>query len=138
MHVASVDHIHVYGLDPLASVAFWQRHFGGESVFQTKNVHDQDVHLVRVGAQVLAFSEFPPGRAPGPPAADAAAALEGMSAAGVMHLGVRVRDVAAAAAELRRAGVPVYGEPRAAHGVTFVYVQAPDGVLVELTEYEAA
>jgi catechol 2,3-dioxygenase-like lactoylglutathione lyase family enzyme len=138
MNVVSVDHIHIYSIDPRASIDFWKRYFGGESVFQTKNVHDQDVDLIRVGGQVLAFSEFPPGRAPAEPSVDATAGREGMSAAGVMHLGIHVDSVAAAAAELDRAGVLVYGEPAGAHGVTFAYVQAPDGVLVELTEYGAA
>jgi catechol 2,3-dioxygenase-like lactoylglutathione lyase family enzyme len=136
VNVKALDHIHIYSLTPQASAAFWQSHLGAQKVFDTRNNHDQEVRIFRVGGQNLAFSEFPPGMAPDKRVATSAAAGgNGMGSSGVMHLGINVDDVAAAVAELRRAGVTVHSEPATAHGVTFAYVEAPDGVLIELTQY---
>jgi catechol 2,3-dioxygenase-like lactoylglutathione lyase family enzyme len=52
-----------------------------------------------------------------------------------MHLGINVADVRSAVAELQAAGVTVHSEPAEAYGTTFAYVEAPDGVLIELTQY---
>ncbi len=136
MQVKSMDHVHIYSLTPDKSVAFWQRHFGAEKIFEAKNNHDQAVHILRVGGQNLAFSEFPPGMTPSKPNVVAAkAGHNGMGLGGVMHLGINVADVRAAISDLRASGVKVHSEPVEAHGVTFAYVEAPDGVLVELTQY---
>lgn len=135
MQVKAIDHIHIYGADPHASLAFWERHFGAKKLMETKNAHHQDVLIVTVGGQGMAFSEFPPGVVPPQPGVSAQAGREGMSPGGVMHLGINVDDVRAAAAELRAAGVKVHTEPAEAYGVTFAYVEAPDGVLIELTQY---
>lgn len=135
MQVKAIDHIHIYGTDPRASLAFWERHFGAKKLMETKNAHHQDVLIVTVGGQGMAFSEFPPGVVPPQSGVSAQAGREGMSSGGVMHLGINVDDVRAAAAELRAAGVKVHTEPAEAYGVTFAYVEAPDGVLIELTQY---
>lgn len=136
MHVKALDHIHIYGRDPHASLAFWERHFGAKKVMETKNIHHQDVLIVQVAGQGIAFSEFPPGLTPATPASvSAQAGSEGMSPVGVMHLGINVDDVRAAASELQAAGVKVHTQPAEAYGVTFAYVEAPDGVLIELTQY---
>jgi catechol 2,3-dioxygenase-like lactoylglutathione lyase family enzyme len=136
MQVKSLDHIHIYSLTPDNSVAFWQRHFGAEKMLETKNNHDQAVRILRVGGQNLAFSGFPPDMLPGKPVTvSRTAGSNGLGFGGVMHLGINVADVRAAAAELRAGGVTVHSEPAEAHGVIFAYVEAPDGVRVELTQY---
>jgi catechol 2,3-dioxygenase-like lactoylglutathione lyase family enzyme len=136
MQVKSIDHIHIYSADPAASVAFFSRHFGAQKVFETKNAHHQDVHILQVGGQGVALSAYPPGTAPKRSGLDDAEARDGVApAAGVMHLGFNVEDVAAAVRELREAGVRVHTEPDEAYGTTFAYVSTPDGVLIELTQY---
>ena len=41
--------------------------------------------------------------------------------------------------ELKVAGVPVLGQPsKEASGLTFAYIAAPDGVVIELTQYQPA
>lgn len=137
MQARSLDHIHIYARDPQASMAFWHRHFDARKILETQNIHHQEVHLLQIGGggPAIAFSEPPPGiPLPDAPITDAAG-REGMGARGVMHLGVNVPDVRAAVAELRDAGVRVLTEPAEAYGVTFAYVEAPDGVLIELTQY---
>ncbi len=135
MQVKSIDHIHIYSSDPAASQAFWERHFGAARVFETRNAHDQAVHILQLGGHNLALSEFPPGEAPAAPVVVDRLGREGQGFGGVMHLGFNVADVAAAVAELRAAGVKVHSEPAEAHGTIFAYVEAPDGVLIELTQY---
>jgi catechol 2,3-dioxygenase-like lactoylglutathione lyase family enzyme len=138
MQIKSIDHIHVYSLDPARAVAFWTRHFAAEPVMETKNHLHQAVSILRVGGQHLAFSEFPPGLAPeeSPKVAPAAGSTgTGTGAGGVMHLGINVTDVRAAVAELAAGGVPVHLAPVEAYGTTSAYVEAPDGVLIELTQY---
>jgi catechol 2,3-dioxygenase-like lactoylglutathione lyase family enzyme len=54
----------------------------------------------------------------------------------VSHIGLRVADVRAALRELSAAGVRVLSEPVSEPtGLTFAYVAAPDGVVLELTQY---
>ncbi len=135
MQVKALDHIHVYSKDPQASMEFWQKHFEAKKVFETKNAHHQAVHILQIGSSALAFSEFPPGKEPPAASIPESAAREGMGVTGVMHLGINVHDVAAAVAELRQGGVKVLTDPAEAYGTTFAYVETPDGVLVELTQY---
>jgi catechol 2,3-dioxygenase-like lactoylglutathione lyase family enzyme len=136
MQVKALDHIHIYSLNPAASIAFWEKHFGAKKVFETKNEHHQAVLIYQVGTAGLAFSEYPPGKVPAKAEpVGAAEGREGMSRGGVMHLGVNVEDVKAAVAELKAAGAKVHTEPAVAYGVTFAYVEAPDGVMLELTQY---
>lgn len=136
MQVKSIDHIHIYSLDTAASQSFWEKHFGAKKVFETKNAHHQGVYIFQVGNQGIAFSEYPPGMAPNHPVSvGEKTGREGMGPAGVMHLGINVVDVHAAVTELKEAGVTVHTEPAVAYGTTFAYVEAPDGVLIELTQY---
>lgn len=138
MQIKALDHIHVYSLQPDRAVEFWQRHFGAEKVLETKNNLHQAVVILRVGGQHLAFSEFPPELRPAePPKVAAAAGSTGTGAGGggVMHLGINVADIHAAVDELAAAGVPVHLQPVLAYGTTSAYVEAPDGVLIELTQY---
>ena len=136
MNVKSIDHIHVYSADPAASVAFFCQHFGAEKLFDTKNAHHQDVNILKVGGQGIAFSANPPGMTPKASTLTEAEARDGVAAAaGIMHLGFHVEDVAVAVRELREAGVAVHSDPDEAYGTTFAYVSTPDGILVELTQY---
>jgi lactoylglutathione lyase len=58
---------------------------------------------------------------------------------GVAHFSLRVEDVRAAIAELSASGVRVLSQPvREPSGLTYAYVAAPDGVVVELTQYGSA
>jgi catechol 2,3-dioxygenase-like lactoylglutathione lyase family enzyme len=136
MQVKSIDHIHIYSIDIAHSQAFWERHFGAKKVFETKNAHHQAVHIFQVGNHGLALSDFPPGMAPERPiSAGSASGREGLGLGGVMHIGINVVNVHEAVVELKAAGVTVHTEPAEAYGTTFAYVEAPDGVLIELTQY---
>ena len=93
--------------------------------------------FLALGGQILVVGSFPTGLVPAPPPeAGDGAYSHGF---GVAHFGLRVADVAAAIAELSDSGVRVLSQPvREPSGLTYAYVAAPDGVVVELTHYESA
>ena len=55
---------------------------------------------------------------------------------GVAHIGLRVADVKAAVEDLAGAGVEILAQPVETPDITYAYVGAPDGVVLELTQYE--
>jgi len=134
MHVESVDHIHVYCGDPEASAAFYTRHFEASEVLRNNNLQSEIRIFLALGGQLLVLGPFPAGHGP-------AAALEPGDGAyrsgfGVAHIGLNVANVDAAVAELSAAGVAILSEPATEpSGLRFAYVAAPDGVVLELTEY---
>ena len=134
MKIESLDHIHIYCEDAERSAGFYREHFGAEEVLRNQNVYDQTRVFVRLGGQLLVLGPFPPGIVPSaPPEPGDGAYSQGF---GVAHFGLRVRDVDAAVEELAAAGVPILSQPvREATGLVYAYVAAPDGVVVELTQY---
>ena len=137
MHVESLDHLHIYAANPEASVAFYEKHFGAKSVHRNSNANGDTRIFLALGGQILVIGDFPAGLAPAkPPEAGDGAYSNGF---GVAHFGLRVADVRAAVAELEVAGVPVLGQPNEeASGLTYAYIAAPDGVVIELTQYQPA
>ncbi len=137
MQVESLDHIHVYAAEPEESARFYTRHFEAKPIHRNTNANGDTRIFRALGGQVLVLSSFPRGLAPAPPpAAGDGAYSHGF---GVAHFGLRVADVHAAIAELSASGVGVLSQPvREASGLTYAYVAAPDGVVLELTQYESA
>jgi lactoylglutathione lyase len=136
MQVESLDHIHIYATEPEESASFYQRHFEAKTVLRNTNANGDARIFLSLGGQILVLGSFPSGlTASAPPAAADGAYGHGF---GVAHFGLRVADVRAAISELSAAGVRVLGQPvRETSGLTYAYVAAPDGVVVELTQYES-
>ena len=134
MKVESLDHIHVYSSDPDASADFYRRHFEANEVLRNENIHGQERVFLSLGGQLLVIGPFPPGiESAEPPEPGDGAYQHGF---GIAHFGVRVRDVAAAARELAADGVRILTQPTTEDsGLRYAYVAAPDGVVVELTQY---
>jgi catechol 2,3-dioxygenase-like lactoylglutathione lyase family enzyme len=137
MKVESLDHIHIYAAEPEKSARFYEEHFEAKVVLRNTNVNGDLRIFLALGGQILVVGCFPAGLAPAaPPEAGDGAYAHGF---GVAHFGLRVPDVAGAIAELSTSGVHVLSQPvREASGLTYAYVAAPDGVVVELTQYEPA
>jgi lactoylglutathione lyase len=133
MRVAAFDHVHVYAADPDRTIEFYRRHFGAELVGHLRNADGDTNRFLLLGGQLLVIGGFPPGMAPAatPPPGDGALT----SGFGVAHVGINVDDVDAAVRELEAAGVPVLSPVRQGGLVRYAYVQAPDGVVIELTAY---
>ncbi len=134
MKVESLDHIHIYAAEPEGSARFYEEHFEAKPVHRNTNVNGDLRIFLSLGGQILVVGGFPIGlAAAAPPEAGDGAYTHGF---GVAHFGLRVADVAAAVAELSTAGVRILSQPvREASGLTYAYVEAPDGVVVELTQY---
>jgi catechol 2,3-dioxygenase-like lactoylglutathione lyase family enzyme len=131
MHVEALDHIHIYSVDPDASSDFYQRHFEGTVVQR----HDDGPSvLLALGGKILIFGPVPAGVTPAEPTAFTDGTRT--PGVGVGHFGLRVADVKAAVEELAGAGVEILAQPVATPDITFAYIGAPDGVVVELTQYE--
>ena len=135
MQVKSLDHIHIYAAEPEESARFYTHHFEAKPVLRNTNANGDTRIFLALGGQVLVLGSFPKGHAPAPPPeAGDGAYRHGF---GVAHFGLRVADVDAAVAELSASGVRVLGEAvQEASGLRYAYVAAPDGVVVELTQYE--
>ena len=137
MQVMSLDHIHIYAAEPEDSARFYQHHFEAKPVHRNTNASGDSRVFLALGGQILVIGSFPTGLTPAPPPeAGDGAYRHGF---GVAHFGLRVEDVATAIVELSSAGVRVLSQPvREPSGLTYAYVAAPDGVVVELTQYESA
>jgi catechol 2,3-dioxygenase-like lactoylglutathione lyase family enzyme len=137
LQVESLDHIHVYAAEPDESARFYEHHFEAKRVHRNTNAAGDARIFLALGGQILVIGGFPGGLTPAaPPEAGDGAYSHGF---GVAHFGLRVADVVSATAELEAAGVRVLGEPVCEpSGLTYVYVAAPDGVVLELTQYGSA
>ena len=133
----SLDHIHIYATEPEKSARFYEHHFEAKPVLRNTNASGDTRIFLALGGQILVIGSFPGGLSPAsPPEAGDGAYSHGF---GIAHFGLRVADVRAAIAELSASGVRVLSEPaRESSGLMYAYVAAPDGVVVELTQYESA
>jgi catechol 2,3-dioxygenase-like lactoylglutathione lyase family enzyme len=133
MNVQAFDHVHVYAADPERTIRFYEGHFGAERLGTLRNAIGDANTFVLLGGQLLVIGGFPPGMsaAPPAPAADGARA----NGFGVAHIGINVDDVDAAVRELEDAGVRVLSPVKQGGIVRYAYVEAPDGVVLELTAY---
>lgn len=108
--------------------------FEAKVITRNENVNGDLRIFLGLGGQVLVVGSLPEGH-------DAAARPEMgdggyLHGFGVAHFGLRVEDVDAAIAELSAAQVPILSAPvRESSGLTYAYIAAPDGVVIELTQY---
>lgn len=135
VQVKSIDHIHIYAAYPDSSAQFYEHHFDATPISRDANINGDLRIFLALGQQILVVGSFPTGLGPAdPPEPGDGAYTHGF---GVAHFGLRVADVEAALTELRSNGVgvltPAVVEPS---GLTYAYVVTPDGVVIELTQYE--
>lgn len=134
MKIETLDHIHIYSSDPEISASFYIEHFEASELFRNENVHGQTRIFLSLGTLFLVLGPFPPGITPSnPPTPGDGAYSNGF---GIAHFGLKVKDVEAAAVELREAGISLLSDPvHEKSGLSYCYLAAPDGVVVELTQY---
>jgi len=120
------DHIHLRTRNPQATIQYYQDMFDAERVESVQSDGKPRVDLNLNGltifiAEVPAAADLP--NAPSQPYI------------GLDHLGLRVDDLDAATAELKRRGATFIVEPRTIRpGVRIAFVQGPDDVRIELLE----
>jgi len=124
--VYTYDHIHLRTKNPQATIEYYQKMFDATPVEYVQSNGKSRVDLDLNGltifiAEVPADATLP--TAPSEPYI------------GLDHLGLRVDDVDAATAELKRRGAQVIVEPRTIlPGVRIAFIQGPDDVRIELLE----
>ncbi len=120
------DHIHLRTRNPQATIQYYQDMFDAERVESVQSDGKPRVDLNLNGltifiAEVPAAADLP--NAPSQPYI------------GLDHLGLRVDDLDAATAELKRRGATFIVEPRTIRpGVRIAFIQGPDDVRIELLE----
>lgn len=134
MQVETLDHIHIYSAHPEESALFYRERFNAIEIVRNENIHKQTRIFLALAGQVVVIGLFPPDIEPARP--DAAGDGAYRHGFGVAHFGLRVADVVAPTEELREAGVKILGEPvLEPGGLSYSYIEAPDGVVLELTQY---
>ena len=133
MKVESFDHIHIYSSEPEEAAEFYMQFFGSEKLYQKMGAGGLRLFLL-LGGQIIVIGPFPTDRAnlitvdP-----DENPHQHQM---GLDHFGIRVKDLDAAVRELREQGVQILAEPvSGSSGISYAFIAAPDGVIIELTEY---
>ena len=124
MIAPSIDlhHAHLFASDIEAATAWWCRHLDARVLFDGMLAGSRNV-LIAVGTGRINFYDQAP-RDPGRGA--------------VHHLGVRVADLREVWRRLQAQGVTSRNGLREQDGWRYVMIEAPDGVLVELFEFDDA
>ena len=128
MSAVLLDHFHFRSRDPEAVADFLNRHFDVAIVSRTE-VRGLPRVVLRIG-EVAIFVEGATDDMPRVPA---------MPFRGIEHVCVRVPDINAHAARLEQSGVTLVSPVSEIRpGVRVAFVEAPDGILVEMIERSAA
>ena len=123
----SYHHVHLLSTDTLAAARFYETMFGA-TFTESRGANGLSRCHVDIGGQLILISTGDD-RAREP-------ATGPHSQMGLDHIGIRVDDMDAATAELRRRGAKFSVEPREFRpGIRIAFLRAPDGVSVELVEY---
>jgi len=122
--VYTYDHIHLRTKNPQATLEFYQKMFDATPVEYVQSNGQPRVDLDLNGLTIFIAAVPADATLPTAPAEPYI---------GLDHLGLRVDDVDAATAELKRRGAQVIVEPRTIRpGVRIAFIQGPDNVRIEL------
>ena len=130
MPTASIvfDHVHLVSKDPQAASEWYVEKLGGKVTNRAESNGAPQIYLLLGNATVIVRGQRP---------AEAVVEKPGVQW-GVDHFGMCVKgDFDAYCTALRNAGVAFSGEPRRINPSTRIaFIQAPDGVNIELIERE--
>jgi lactoylglutathione lyase len=130
-----VDHIHLFATD-LEATARWYRDVLGAEIVESLQSDGVPRIDIRLGALHLYLADGP--RVEAALGEQLGAAPTGMHY-GLDHFGLRVKDVDAAVARLRQHGVQVtFGPKTLRPGARAAYIEAPDGVSIEILSRDLA
>lgn len=115
-----LHHVHLFAGDIDATVAWWCRHLGGTVIFDGELAGSRNVFLGVGSGRVHIYDQAPRG--------------QGRNA--VHHLGVKVSNLKETWQRLQSAGVASPNGLREHGDWRYVMVAAPDGVFVELFEFD--
>jgi catechol 2,3-dioxygenase-like lactoylglutathione lyase family enzyme len=122
------DHLHLRSPDPEAAARFYVEMLGAEITGRAAVPAGIRV-LMTLGGVTLFIEQVPPGTAAAPPS----------PFIGNEHIGLHVDDLEAVVAAMKAKGAHFSMEPNSPRpGITIAFVEAPDGIRVELLERKAA
>jgi catechol 2,3-dioxygenase-like lactoylglutathione lyase family enzyme len=133
LKIHRLDHIHVFCLDPDASLRFYTDVFQAGVLGKAYGSDGGVRHFLRLGGLALVLAPYPQGTDPAVPAAYRDGIYE--RGYGVGHFGLHVENVDESVETVRQRGAKILAEPREFVGARFAYVGAPDGVIIELLEH---
>jgi lactoylglutathione lyase len=114
------DHVHLNSADVGAAVDFYVEKFGGKKGDQFE-VAGIQIHVVDFAGIRLLINDRAPSAPPAGTSTD--------------HIGFRVDDLDAVAAELKKRGAEFLMEPMdLGDGVKIAFVSGPDNVMIELSQ----
>jgi len=133
MKIESFDHIHIYSKDPEGAAKYYIQFFNGKKLYQKTSGLGLRIFL-SLGGQVIVLGPYPSDRV------DSSSVdvdkKPHQHRFGLDHFGIRVKNLKTAVQELREQGVQFLTEPVSGpSGIKFAFIAAPDGVIIELTEY---
>jgi len=121
-----LHHLHFKCSDMEASIRFFQEVFDGEEL---SRLEFQGMPIVRmqVGGEIFSFSPQEPG--------EEVESVTKPARYGLYHIGLRVKDLDQAVAEIRRRGLTITKEPTAVTDqVRVAFFLGPDDYSIELVE----
>jgi len=133
MKIESFDHVHIYSRNPEEAAKFYKQFFESEELYQKMGTGGLKIFL-KLGGQIIVIGPLPSARA-------SSTSLDSndnphLHQIGLDHFGIRVKDLDAAVQELREHRVQILAEPvRGSSGISYAFIAAPDGVIIELTQY---
>lgn len=133
MKIESFDHIHIYSKKPEEAAKFYIQFFGSEKLYQNEGTGGLRIFLL-LGGQIIVIGPFPSDRG----VSNSVVLDENphQHQIGLDHFGIRVKDLSAAVKELREQQVQILAEPvSGSSGISYAFIAAPDGVIIELTQY---
>ena len=124
--VYTYDHVHLRTRDPQAMIQYFHDMFDADLVEYVQSNGQPRVDLNLNGLTIFVAAVPPEADLPQAPSTPYI---------GLDHLGLRVDDIDAATAELKRRGATFIVEPKTIRpGVRIAFVQGPDDVRIELLE----
>ncbi len=128
MATYAYHHVHLLSADALAAGKYYETIFGAR-IAESKGANGLPRCHVDIGGRLILISTADEGaREP---------SVGPHTQMGLDHFGLRVDDMDEAAAELKQRGAEFSVEPREFRpGIRIAFLRAPDGVSIELVEYE--
>ena len=115
-----LHHVHVFAGDIEATIEWWSRHLDAKVIFDEKLAGARNVFLAVGTGRLHIYDQAPKDR--------------GRSA--IHHLGIKVADLRGVWRRLQAEGLTSPHGLREQNGWRYVMIAAPDGILLELFEFD--
>ena len=115
-----LHHVHVFASDIETTIQWWSRHLGAKVFFDEKLAGTRNVFLAVGTGRLHIYDQAPKDRGRG----------------AIHHLGIKVADLRGVWQRLQAEGLTSPHGLREQNGWRYVMIAAPDGILLELFEFD--